>query len=125
MNLIFPAKNLNEFATEDLIRDSINSLVSMDNDFLILEKTELTYVQILNTENGFVVQFQDDRVSSHYEFSNYMSRPKATKMFLKYLNEDIDWKLNESYERLNVIGFWGRLGYKLGYLYGKLIKKGK
>lgn len=122
MKLIFPLAGIDHFATDKLIRDSVDQMNDTIGSYLILEKDELTYAQALSTENGIIVQFQEGSINSHFEFDVYMSRPRAINLLLAYADEDKDWKMGFLYRKVNVQGFWGALGYKLGHLYGSLSK---
>lgn len=122
MKLIFPLAEIEQFATETLIRDSVNQLNDAIGSYLILEKDELTYVQVLSTENGIVVQFQEGSINSHFEFDTYMSRPKTISLLLAYAEEDKDWQMGFSYSKVSVQGLWGALGYKLGRLCGSVLR---
>lgn len=122
MNLIYLPKGINQFPTDELIEKCVNELKNKENSYLILEKDELTYVQILSTERGFVVQFQEGSVRSYFEFDIYMSRPKTIELLKSYARMNEEWCSNHAYHKVNVQGFWGALGYKVGRFYGSLFK---
>ncbi len=121
MQLVYPLKKIDAFPTNKLVEECVNSLVKEDNAFLILKKDEMTYVQILNTDYGVVLQFQEGSVESHFEFDEYLSRPKAIYLLQSYVSFNEDWNKGFEYHKVNVQGFWGRLGYKLGLFFGRLL----
>ena len=71
MKFIAPKLNIDQEATNVLIESSISALKGEVDSFAILSKDEMTYMQALCTENGFIVQFQIGSIDEHYEFDTY------------------------------------------------------
>ena len=97
MRLTSPAIELDEEATESLISSTVSKLENEVDSFAILSQDDMTYVQALMTEHGFVVQFQYGSINEHYEFDNYLSRPPTRYSRAGSLRGDLSlrWQLTK------------------------------
>lgn len=117
-----PILNINELASRKLIERTISRLKPEPDNFAILSESEMSYIQCLHTESGFIVQFQNESIDEHYEFSDYLSESQTTSLFQAYLSKVEDWQGSLEYTRVNLRGFWGSLGLALGSFGGGLIR---
>ncbi|MFT7562123.1 MAG: hypothetical protein ACI93R_004057 [Flavobacteriales bacterium] len=122
MNIVVPKMKINCEASEELVRNVVSKLKEEPDSFAILSKDETNYVQVLMTENGFMVQFQNGSLNEHYEFDTYLSRPKAISIMLAYLNSDDIWQGELSYSKINTGGFAWSLGLRVGRFFGGLCR---
>lgn len=114
-------KNTHE-ATEELIESIISELKVEQDAFVILSKDELNYVQALNTEKGFIVRFQEGSIDKHYEFEEYLDKSKTIGLFKVYKQDISGWQGKNRYFKVNLRGFIGGLGYKLGKFVGSFAR---
>ena len=122
MRLVSPSLNIDEIATLELIENTLNSINEQIDSFAVLAKDDMNYVQTLNTENGFIVQFQNGSIEEHYEFETYLSRPQTLKLFKAYFCREVHWSGNLSYSKVELRGFWGKLGLVLGRFTGSIAR---
>ena len=122
MKLYAPTVNIDEEASNRLVESTINSLVGKNDPFVILSKEEMSYIQSLWTDNGFIVSFQNGGIDEHYEFNTYISRPQTIKLFQAYLANTDSWQGNFEYSKKSIGGFWYKLGEGLGRFFGNLVK---
>jgi hypothetical protein len=114
--------NLDEAANEKLIEKTINSLKDTVGVFCILERDELNYVQSLNTEHGFILEFQNGSIDHHYQISTLLSRPQTIALLKAYFNSKEDWCAKFEIQKKNIRSSLGRLGYNIGSFIGNFIR---
>ena len=119
MKIESPILNVSELATEELVENTIGGLTFGPDNFAVLSKSEMSFIQCLNTEKGFIVQFQEESIDKHYEFIAYLSKSKTIALFQAYLSKSQKWQGSLEYTRVNLRGFWGGLGYTLGRFMGR------
>jgi hypothetical protein len=122
MKFTSPKLDIDEEATEDLIKKSISNLKNDVDSFAILSIDEMNYIQALATGHGFVVQFQNGSVDEHYEFDTYLSRPKTIDLFQAYFQGIEKWQGSLSYSRVKISGIFEKVGFQLGSFFGGLVK---
>lgn len=122
MKFTSPKLDIDEEATDDLIESSISALKGEADSFAILSDEELTYVQALATEHGFVVQFQIGSIDQHFEFDTYLSRPQTISLFQSYFAKSSNWQDSLPYSKVNLRGFWGNLGLTFGRFIGGFVR---
>jgi len=122
MKFISPKLEIDEEATGELVESALSSLKGEVDSFAILSESEMSYVQALVTENGFIVQFQNGSIDQHYEFEIYLSRPQTISLFQAYLEKSPNWQGSLQYKKVNLRGFWGNLGLTLGRFIGGFIR---
>lgn len=118
MKFTAPKLNVDKEATEELIESSISALAAEIDSYATLSEDEMTYIQALKTEKGFVVQFQCGSIDQHFEFVTYLSRPQTISLFKGFLAKAPGWQDRLRYEKVNLGGFWYTLGRVLGRFIG-------
>ena len=78
MQLISPALNINEEASCARIKECITHLSGMENSYLILERDDLSYMQILLTSKGYHLEYQDGSIDKHYQYSKHSPGPSLS-----------------------------------------------
>ena len=122
MKLEAPILNVSETASKKLIDKTISGLEPEPDHFSILSKDEMSYIQCLRTEHGFIVQFQLGSLNEHYEFETYLSRPQSIKLFCGFLNQTDNWQGDLKYNKVNLHSIWHRMGYAIGSFIGNFIR---
>jgi hypothetical protein len=123
MKIKSPILNINEEATEDLVNKVIRALKSEKvGPFAILSSGELTYVQTVWTENGFVLEFQEGSTDRHYVVMHYLSVPKVQDIFCRFLNGDDSWKGSYPIKKKKVVSLFYKASYALGNFLGNLVR---
>ena len=122
MNFTSPKLNIDEKASDKLIDSSISALKDEVDSFAILAESEMNYVQVLVTEHGFVVQFQNGSIDEHFEFNTYLSRPKTINLLQAYLLNSDKWQGDLPYSRVNLGSFWYNLGRTIGRFFGGIVR---
>ena len=122
MNFISPKLDIDEKASDKLIESSISALKNEVDSFAILAESEMNYVQVLVTEHGFVVQFQNGSIDQHFEFDTYLSRPQTIKLLQTYFSKSANWQGDLPYSRINLGGFWYNLGRTIGRFCGGVVR---
>lgn len=123
MKIESPILNINEEATEGLVNKVIRALKSEKIDpFAILSDGDLTYVQTVWTENGFVLEFQEGSTNRHYEVMQYLSAPKVQDIFCRFLNGEDSWKGSYPIKKKKAVSLFYKAGYALGNFLGNLAR---
>lgn len=120
MRIESPTLQLNKEASISLLSTAIIALEGKDNPFLILSKTHMTYMQVLWTPDGFVLEYQEGSIAKHYVVEKLISADAARAALIHYLNGIDDWKSAYEFSNKGLIGPWWRIGYSLGQLLGRI-----
>lgn len=66
------------------------------DDFIILSKNDMTYIQSANSDfegEGLILEFQEGNLDNHFQCTDTnISKEIILDAFLAYLNEDNSWK---------------------------------
>ncbi|MCK5715073.1 MAG: hypothetical protein KAH64_03855 [Nitrosomonadaceae bacterium] len=119
MNIICPTLNREESASEKNIKELIPLLKEKEDPFLILEKDQLTYMQILWSTDGYIIEYQEGSVQQHYQSTEAVSSESVIEVLLLYLKENNNWKNSFKFQTVEIQDKIHKTGYKLGYLFGK------
>ena len=120
MKIICPTLNREEFASQENIKELIPLLKEREDPFLILEKDQLTYMQVLWSSDGYIIEHQEGSVQQHYQATETVSSESAIETLLSYLKENNNWKSSFQFQTVEVSDTSYKLGHKLGYLFGKI-----
>ena len=120
MKINCPTLNRYEEATLQTIADSIQKLEGKEDPFLILEKTELTYMQTLWTPDGFELEYQDGNVLEHYRVSELITQEDVIWALQSYLKGEPYWKSKFNFEKKEIATQSYKVGHKIGSIFGKL-----
>ena len=122
MKLEAPTLNVNEAARVESIARVIRELEGRENPYAILSANDLTYVQALWTEDGYVVEYQEGSIDRHFVLGDYLKSEEVENFFGSFLSEDNDWKNEYIVWRKNIRGFWRNLGYQIGIFFGSFLR---
>ncbi len=83
--------------TEKQIKDAFSAFDSeSSDDFLILSKNEMTYIQTAISEyeeEGFIIEYQEARLDKHYVTTNKnIPKDAVIESFISYLSGTADWQ---------------------------------
>jgi hypothetical protein len=120
MRLIAPTLDIDEAATEDALRRCIANLPGKENPYMILEREELCYMQALWVGNGYDLEYQDGSIDEHYLTKVPVSAEQAGDAFIGYMSQLDVWKHQYEFEKKDIRGFLGRLGYSIGKFIGAI-----
>jgi len=73
------------------------------------------YMQLLWTPEGFILEYQEGSIDRHYCSKDYLLSDVVESALIQYLNGEDGWRSDIGFYRKNIRGFWGNLGYQLGY----------
>jgi hypothetical protein len=113
----------NEEATEAAIEDIVSALKGKTDPYVILSRFELTYVQALWTDQGFLLEYQDRNVMKHFESRILLSRPQVVAAMQSYLAEDENWQRDIEFEKKDIADTWTKMGFSAGSFLGNLIRR--
>ena len=122
MNLSSYTLSIDEVASPKLIGEVIAQLPNREDPFAVLAIDKNTYMQCLWTEDGFVLEYQDGSIDRHYCSGDYLSSDTVNAAFVQYHNKENSWRTNIEFYRKNLRGFWGNLGYQIGYFIGSFTR---
>lgn len=122
MMIICPALNRNEEASEAAIAEIIPLLEKKSDPFLILERDEMKYMQVLWTEGGYDLEYQEGTILEHYRLSNLISREDVIWALQSYLKDEVYWKTKFKFEKKEIATPSFKIGHKFGYLVGKALR---
>lgn len=108
--------------TPQSIAALIPDLVGKTDPFAILDVDEQTYLQVLWTSAGFVLDFQEGGVAAHYRCVAPMTAEATITAFQQYLAWNGKWRPNEHYERVELRSPLFRISYRIGRLVGLLTR---
>lgn len=114
MKLISPTLNIDQEATPRLVEKVVKKLVGRDYPFLILEKTEMTYMQSLWTENGYIIEYQEDDILHHYINAGFIAQDDAIWTLLSYLKGQHYWKNRHEFVKKDIDTISSESGDSLG-----------
>ncbi len=86
--------------SEEDIRKSVFLLDPKINDaFLVLKKTDTTYIQIwTNKKNNFGIEYQSGDMSNHYRCKTMFTAEEIVGILVSYVNENNGWKEKNKWE---------------------------
>jgi len=122
MKITSPTLNVNEKASESIIESIFLELPEKSDPYVILEISDLSYLQSVWTEDGFIVEFQIDSIDQHFVLNKVITYSQVVQLFILYFNGDEVWLGNYDYTRKNIRGFWGGLGYSIGNFVGSITR---
>ncbi len=122
MRIICPTLNRNEPASEDAIAEIVPMLRNRPDPFLILEKTEMTYMQTLWTREGYDLEYQEDTILEHYRLTELTNEDDAIWALQAYLRGKLYWKTKFKFKKKEIATTSFKLGHQLGYLVGRALR---
>jgi hypothetical protein len=122
MMIICPALNRNEEASEAAIAEIIPLLEKKSDPFLILERDEMKYMQVLWTEGGYDLEYQEGTILEHYRLSKLISKEDVIWALQSYLRDEVYWKTKFKFEKKEIATPAFKIGHKFGYLVGKALR---
>jgi hypothetical protein len=122
MNISCPTLNIHQEASASVLTDALCSLKGSEDPYLILSKTDMTYMQTVWTENGFILEYQEESIAHHYVASDTLTLDEVTNTFMSYLNGSSQWKASIKFENKNIASTSWSLGHYLGKVFGGLFR---
>ena len=114
MKLISPTLNIDQAATPRLVEEVVKNLVGRDYPFLILEKTEMTYMQSFWTEDGYIIEYQEDGILHHYINGKFIAQDDAIWTLQSYLKGQDYWKNKHEFVKKDIDTISYKSGHRLG-----------
>ena len=98
MQLILEDGTTWHFPNPSAIRNGLAQVNGEDNSFIVLEASEMTYMQAVGSvADGFTVEYQDGDISHHYQAQTVCSFEQTAILFEQYADGDTAW--------LNAVGW--------------------
>lgn len=120
MHIESPTLQLNETASVSALSAAALALEGKEDPFLILSKTPTSYMQALWTDDGFVLEYQEDSIAKHYVANELLTAEAMRETLIQYLNGIDEWKHAHTFSNKNIAGLSWRIGYSLGFLTGRI-----
>ncbi len=89
-------------ASKEKLPELLKSIQKTDDPFLILEHDEMTYMQVLWTSRGYIVEYQEGSIKKHYGSQKKVSMTEARKSLELYFDGDKSWKNRIDYEKMKI-----------------------
>jgi hypothetical protein len=130
MKLLSPALSLDIEPTLADVKKALLDIQTVTQDpFVILQRTEMTYLQTTYSAEGYALECQFESTDKHFKAKATFSHEAIEKAFELYFKGDTSWKQGIEFERMNASQpFIFRLGYFVGDIVikiGKLFKNNK
>ena len=106
------------FASKQNIIETLEKLPGTENPFMILGQNDLIYIQTLNVEGGFILEYQDGSLKKHYRSKKILDIVTVQTAFLQYHDGIEEWKTDIEFEKVDMRDFW----YQLGKIVGKILR---
>jgi hypothetical protein len=122
-----PTLKRKEEATAENIAEIVRLLKGKDKPFAILRKTNMTFIQILWTSEGYILAYQESDIHHIYRAKEFLSQADAIWALQSYFKGDKRWKSKFEFEHKTIDNPLVTISYKLGTIAGKIIQffKGK
>jgi hypothetical protein len=122
-----PTLKREEEATAENIAEIVRLLKGKDKPFAILKKTNMTFIQILWTSEGYILAYQENDFQHIYRARELVSQADAIWALQSYLKGEERWKSRFDFEHKTIDNPLVTMSYKLGTIAGKIIQfiKGK
>lgn len=99
-----PALNLNADASIETITKALIKIRDKKQDaFLILSVSDLTYIQVEWTNEGYIVEYQEESTASHFVATELMSIDDVKSVLIEYLQGGNSWKSKHSFSLLDIV----------------------
>jgi hypothetical protein len=122
MKITSPTLNVNENASNSIIQSIFSELPEKADPYVILEVSDMSYLQSVWTPDGFIVEFQIDSIDQHFIINNALTCAQVVQLFTLYFESDDRWLGDHEYTRKNLRGFLGGLGYSIGNFIGSITR---
>ena len=122
-----PILKREEEATAENIAEIVRRLPGKDKPFAILRKTNMTFIQILWTAEGYILAYQENDIHHIYRARELISQEDAIWALQSYLKGEERWKSKFDFEHKPIDSPIVKISYTLGTIVGKIIQffKGK
>ncbi len=118
MKLYCPTLGIeNEEASLGKLEYALRNLPGKEDPFLILEKSEMTYMQAEYLEKGYKLEYQIKTVEEHYRSCNEISIEEAITAFRGYFSKLDLWKHELEFEKIEIQSKFYKFGVLLGKVY--------
>ena len=122
-----PTLTREEEATAENIAEIVRRLKGKDKPFAILRKTNMTFIQILWTPDGYILAYQENDFQHIYRARELVSQADTIWALQSYLKGEEHWKSKFDFEHKKMDNPIVKISYTLGTIAGKIIQfiKGK
>jgi len=106
--------------TDSLLSSTIASLIEKDDPFLILERSEMSYLQAVWGTDGFWVEYQVDTLDQHFQSIDEISTTDTIKIFTSYLAGQDMKESGFQFEKKEIQSIEHKVGFSLGKIMGQI-----
>ncbi|MCV6623252.1 MAG: hypothetical protein OIF51_16035 [Cellvibrionaceae bacterium] len=117
-----PTLGIAEEASEDLIAEILAKLPYREDPFLILSNGDLTFMQTLWVESGFVLEYQEGSIDSHYVTVSEQDEKSVREALISYLHGSDEWMSRMEFERMKMRGRVWSIGHMAGKFLGRITR---
>lgn len=118
MRILAPSIKLESEADASLIRQAVLELRNKDNPYLILEKDDMTYAQAVWVDEKMDLEYQVGSIFEHFQSTSLLCSDDVISALISYSNGEKEWNIGIHFERKNIQGKSGSIGYRLGKFIG-------
>jgi hypothetical protein len=128
MRLKSPALSLDIEPTLEDIGKALSDVQAVkDGPFLILERSETTYLQTVYSPGGYRLECQFESTDRHFTAKRTLTHGEIARAFELYFKGDTAWKQGIGFEPTNMPRplvfkagyFMGNLAVKIGRMFGR------
>jgi hypothetical protein len=102
MKFISPVLKRSIKADKAKVAELLKQIKKTDDPFLIVEESEMTYMQVLWTSKGYIVEYQEGSIKKHFQSIEKVTMTEAKKSIELYLDGDLAWKDRIEYEKIKI-----------------------
>ena len=122
MRLTAPTLDRDEQATPEGIAEVVALLEGKQDPFAILSQSELTYVQILWTAEGYDLEYQERNVVNHHRVDKPLSEERVIAVLQAYARCDPKWNAGLAFSRKEIADLPTKIGFTLGAFFGGFVR---
>jgi hypothetical protein len=117
-----PTLKREEEATAENITEIVRLLKGKDKPYAILKDTNMTFMQILWTPEGYILAYQEKDIMHIYRAREFVSQADAIWALQSYLKREERWKSKFAFEHKTIDSPLVKISYTLGTIAGKIIQ---
>ena len=117
--------NLESEADRQAVVDALTHARGSDDPLVALARSELTYIQGLWTDEGYVLAYQDGSADQYFTSRKFLTLEEIQAVFFQHLADDDAWKDKYDFEKKGSgVDPYDQAGRIAGRIIGRATVKG-